>query len=251
MGGKIQFSKKALEKNNNNSNNYVLSSVKSRWTWLLLSTITLFFATMVFWGFYGSMAESVSGVGITMLSYGSRPIVATVSGTLSHLNIQNGAIVRPDQIVGQIYNAESFFNMQKLESEYDILKAQIAQLTKGIEDVTNKHIASSAKKKDLLDYLASKNEESKTRAMEITEMYHKLQEVGATSKVTYYQSLEQRLQAESSLISTILQNISNDSENENILWDKMQQLLNLQQQLDAKEQDLKLARKNRFNRLRQ
>ncbi len=242
MGDKIQFSQKALEKNDTNAPGDVLVGAKSRWTWILLWAITLFFAAMIFWGFYGSMAESVSGVGVTMLSQGSRPIVASFSGTISHLNIKGGSLVQPDQIVGQIYNPEQFFRVQRLESEYALLKSQIELLTVELEAFTEKLLLTETKKKDLLENLRTQNEESKKRAHEIAEIHRKLLAISVEPKVTYYQSLDQRLRAESALISTLLQNLNSDSENENILWNRQQELLTLTQKLDAKLHDLLLAR---------
>ena len=116
MAGKIAFSEKAIEQMNRGTQSHALTSVKARWTWFLLGSISLFFGAMIFWGFYGSMVESVTGVGITLLSGGVHPIIAGGNGKLSHLNIQAGAEVTSEQIIGQIYNPEMLFNVRKLGS---------------------------------------------------------------------------------------------------------------------------------------
>ena len=74
MAGKIAFSEKAIEQMNRGTQSHALTSVKARWTWFLFGSISLFFCAMIFWGFYGSMVERVSGVGITLLNGGLNPI---------------------------------------------------------------------------------------------------------------------------------------------------------------------------------
>lgn len=131
MAGKIAFSEKAIEQMNRGTQSHALTSVKARWTWFLLGSISLFFGAMIFWGFYGSMVESVTGVGITLLSGGVHPIIAGGNGKLSHLNIQAGAEVTSEQIIGQIYNPEMLFNVRKLESEYNLLRSEVEFLKQG------------------------------------------------------------------------------------------------------------------------
>ncbi len=238
---KIRFSQKALEKSLSSHNSDVLSGVKSRWTWLLFSAITLLFGVMIFWGFYGSMVESVSGMGLIMRSEGSRPITVGGSGIISHLNIQNGSEVHSGQIVGQIYNAESFLKLQKITSEYAALRAQTDILAKGIQSIITKHVDVKAKKKELLDYLVAENEKSKKRAKDLAQIQKTLKDLRASTLAEYYRSLDQWLQTESALISTLIQNINNENESDSILWDKEEKLLNLKQQLDSKIHEVRLA----------
>lgn len=237
----IEFSQKALEKNNRNSSNYVLTSVKSRWTWILLSSVTLFFAAIIFWGFYGRMSESVSGVGITMLSNGSSPVIAGANGTISHLNIVSGSQVLEEQVLGQIYNAETFYQIQKLESEYELLKSQIEILTQGIDSLSKVQYDLGSQKKGYLDYLLGEYDKGKVRTSEVADIYERLNKIDAVSTVNYYQALDQRLQTEASMISTVLQNLAAELEIQTLVWDNKQKLISLEQQLTAKEHDLKMA----------
>lgn len=238
---KIEFSQKALERSNRNSSNYVLSSVRSRWTWLLLGATSLFFGAMVFWGFYGSMAVSVSGVGITMLSYGSRPVIAAGTGTISHLNIESGAHVKADQVIGQIYNAETFFNIQKIESEYNLLKEQIEAQRKGIDELALTQREVAEKKQKYLEHMAGEYELAKQRSNEVADIYARLKKIDAVSVVSYYESLDQRLQTEASMISSVLQNLAAEIEAKTLFWENQQKFISLEQQLRAKEHELRLA----------
>ncbi len=242
--GNIKFSQKALDSTNNqNSNKNTLSSVKSSWTWILLCSITLLFSGTIFWGFFGSMNESVSGVGITMLSNGSRPVIANANGTISHLNINIGSRVESEQILGQIFNAENFFSLEKLESEYDILKAQIEILRSGINDVTKKHLDASEEKSKHLIQLSLEREKAKNRYSEISRIYLDLLEQGAESKLSYYQSLSQELEGEVAMVSATLDHLTNDINMHDDLWEQRQKLLSLEQELGAKEEELALAHK--------
>ncbi len=238
---KIEFSQKALERSNRNSSNYILSSVRSRWTWILLSSVTIFFAAMVAWGLYGRMSESVSGVGITMLSHGSRPVVAGASGTISHLNIMSGSQVRSEQVLGQIYNAETFYRIQKLETEYELLASQIKILSQGVDTLSAQQMELGEKKKSYLDYLSGEYEKGKARTTELVEIYRHLKSIDAVSKSSYYQVLDQRLQTEASMIATVLQNIAAEAERQTLVRDSEQKLIALQQQLDVKAHELKMA----------
>ena len=58
MAKKIKFSQKALDSLSNSNRLHVLTSVKASWSWLLLVSITVLLAAVVFWGCFGRIAES-------------------------------------------------------------------------------------------------------------------------------------------------------------------------------------------------
>ena len=243
MAGKIAFSEKAIEQMNRGTQSHALTSVKARWTWFLFGSISLFFCAMIFWGFYGSMVESVSGVGITLLNGGLHPITVGGNGKLSHLNIQAGAEVTSEQIIGQIYNPEMLFNVRKLESEYNLLRSEVEFLRQGTERLTAQKLEMDRAKKKHLEHLTIQQEQSRQRAAEIVDIYSRLTNVGAASKVTYYQTLDQMVQTESSFLSTLFQSMETDISQQDQIWQQEQKLLELKQQLEQKRQDLDLARK--------
>ena len=243
MAGKIAFSEKAIEQMNRGTQSHALTSVKARWTWFLLGSISLFFGAMIFWGFYGSMVESVTGVGITLLSGGVHPIIAGGNGKLSHLNIQAGAEVTSEQIIGQIYNPEMLFNVRKLESEYNLLRSEVEFLKQGTERLTAQKLEMDREKKKHLERLTAQQEKSRKRAADIVDIYSRLTNVGAASKVSYYQTLDQMVQTESSFLSTLFQSMETDISQQDRIWQQEQKLLELKQQLEQKKQDLDLAQK--------
>lgn len=243
MAGKIAFSEKALEQMNSGTRSHALTSVRARWTWFLLGSISLFFAAMIVWGFYGSMVESVSGVGITLLSGGVRPVIAGGSGTLSHLNIRAGAEVSSEQIVGQIYNPEMLFNVKKLESEYNLLRSEAEFLKQGTERLTAQKLKIDREKKMHLERLTAQQENSRKRAADVVDIYSRLSNTGAASKISYYQTMDQMVQTESSFLSTLFQSMETDITQQDLIWRQEQKLLELRQKLEQKKQDLTLAQR--------
>ncbi|MGN0835281.1 MAG: NHLP bacteriocin system secretion protein [Candidatus Spyradosoma sp.] len=243
MNDKIQFSQKALENLENGSRTHTLTTVKTRWTWFLFGSITLFFAALIAWGFYGSMVESVSGTGITLLENGVHPVTAKSTGQLTHLNIRPGAVVHAEQPVGQVYDAETLFNIRKLETEYNLLSSEVQFLKEGLERLTARKLDADKDKAKVLDALTRLQEDSRSRAKDVAEIYSRLLQKEAATKIEYYQALDQKAQAESSFASTLFQAMDNDVTQEDLIWQQEQRLLELRQQLEQKKRDLDLAHK--------
>lgn len=222
---------------------HTLTSARTPWTWFLLGSVTLFFFAMLFWGFYGSMVESVRGTGITLLSGGVRPIVASGEGTLSHLNIHAGAHVFTDQVVGQIYNPERLLTVRKLEAEFERLRAEVAFMRRGTERMTAQMLDTEKDKKGHLEKLAELQEQSKKRAEELGDIYGRLNKSNVMSIANYYQMLDQKVQTELSFLSTYLQMSELALSSENRVWQKELALLELNQKIEQKKAELELARK--------
>lgn len=239
----IDFSPKALERMEGAAQRYVLTSVKARWTYFLLGAVTLFFSAAMFWGFYAGMAETVSGVGITLLSGGVRPVVAGGTGTLSSLNVKVGSEVRADDVIGQIYNPEMFFKIKQAEIEFFRLKSEIVFLERGTKRFSQSKVKIENSKKDELASLASAYEKSRGRASEIVKVYEELAKVGAASKMSYYQMLDQMLQTENALLSAKVQAMDTSLETDAALWQSEQRLLELRRRLIDKENEKNLALK--------
>lgn len=243
MGGKIEFSEKALNSRRAGQQNYALTSVKSRWTWFILMSVTLLFAGLTVWGFCGSMVETVTGTGITVLRKGVYPITATGTGQLVDLNVQPGAQVSAGQPVGEVHDPQVFFNIRKLESEYSLLCKEVEFLKNGIDRLTQRKVELDKKRESMLTDLSHKQEASKKRAEEIAKRYAGLADTGAASKVSLYQMLDSALQTDTSLFSTRVQLMEAEISQQDLIWQLEQRLLELNQQLEQKQRDLELARK--------
>lgn len=243
MNDKIQFSQKALESLERGTRSRALTSVKARWTWFMLGSITLFFAAMIVWGFYGSMVESVSGTGITLLAEGVHPVTAKSAGQLTHLNIRSGAVVHAEQPVGQIYDAETLFKIRKFETEYNLLASEVDFLKRGLERLTARKLDADKEKAKVLEALTRLQEDSRARAKDVAEIYSRLLKKEAATKIEYYQALDQKAQAESAFASTLFQAMDNDVTQQDLIWQQEQRLLELRQQLEQKKRDLDLAHK--------
>ncbi|MDL2267908.1 NHLP bacteriocin system secretion protein [Desulfovibrio sp. OttesenSCG-928-G15] len=243
MTKKIAFSETALAHMRQATPGHTLTSARTPWTWFLLCSITLFFLALIVWGFYGSMVESVRGVGVTLLSGGVHPIVAGGSGTLSHLNIHPGSQVFTDQIVGQIYNPERLFTVKKLDSEFERLKAEAAFMEAGSKRMTKRMVDVEKDKVRRLEKLAELQAQSKIRARELGNIYASLSRSKSMSLVNYYQMLDQMVQTELSFQSTYLQAAEVSVSAENRSWQQDLTLLDLREKVEQKEEELKLAEK--------
>lgn len=241
MANKINFSEKALNNMSCAADTQKLSGAKNFRNYFLLMAITLLFAILLLWGFCGSMSESVSGTGITLLNKGIRPVIARGTGTLSHLNIHIGTEVEPGQPLGQIHNPELFFSINKLGNEYKALIAEVEILRKGIEDLTSGKIKSEKERQKVLSHLAQLQKQSRQRAQKIVEIHSTLQESGAVSKIAYFQALDGQMQAEISVGNTLFQTLENDLTRQETLWQHRRQLLEMQQSLSQKKRELDLA----------
>jgi HlyD family secretion protein len=242
MSTKIAFSEKALEQRRLTAPSHALTSARTPWTWFLLGSVTLFFLAMIVWGFYGSMVESVRGVGVTLLSGGVRAITAGGNGILSHLNVQAGAYVSADQIVGQIYNPERLFTVRKLEAEFERLSAEADLMQRGTERLTTLMVGKERDKVSRLERLAALQEQSKKRARELGDIYAVLSRSKTAPIVTYYQTLDRMLQTELDILSTYFQSAEASVSTENLLWQQELKLLDLRGKIAQKKEELWLAK---------
>lgn len=241
MGNKIDFSEKALANLSNVGRSHALTSAKNSWSYFLLAAVTLLFSGLMLWGFYGSMVESVSGVGITLLNKGTHPIIANGTGTLTHLNIHIGTNVSHGETLGQIHNAELFFNINKLGNEYTALISEVEILRDGVTKLTSGKIESEKQRQKILTELTALQQKSRHRAEEIVQLYSTLLKSGSASKMSYFESLDAQTQAEISFANTLFQAMEANLSQEETLWQLQRQLLEMQQTLDHKKRELDLA----------
>ena len=241
MANKINFSEKALNNLGNDTGIQTLRSAKNFWNYFLLSAVTLLFATLLIWGFCGRISENISGTGITLLNNGLHPVISHGTGTLSHLNINVGTMVNPGQPIGQIHDAELFFNISKLGNEYNSLISEMEILRSGIEKLTAGKIKSEKKRQEILTQLSALQQQSRQRAKEIAAIHSSLRQTGAVSKITYFQALDNQTQAEFSFANTLFESLANDLNSEETLWQHQRQLLEMQQTLSQKKRELDLA----------
>jgi HlyD family secretion protein len=243
MAKKIKFSQKALDSLSNSNRLHVLTSVKASWSWLLLVSITVLLAAVVFWGCFGRIAESVTCSGITLLSEGVKPVIAQGDGTLKYLNIDAGAKVRTGQVLGQIYNPEIVTKVRKLRSEYETLKNEISFLKEGNNRLINYQLSLEKQKKENLKNIAKEQQLSRERQKELLESYSSLLGKGVVSKLEYYRTLDQLVQTENSQLSLLLQSLASDSEVNNLIWQGKEKLLELNQRLEEKYREYTLTKK--------
>ncbi|MCQ2966684.1 MAG: NHLP bacteriocin system secretion protein [Alphaproteobacteria bacterium] len=236
---RIAFSRKALATMNAGIQTQELAGVKAHWSWFLLFAMSILFIGVLIWGLFGALAETATGQGITLINGGGHYVIAQTDGVLYSLNISTGTKLSAGQMLGQISNYETSFRLRKIEEEYRQLIEEIAYLEKGILSITNLQNSADSERKKRLEDLKIAQVESKKRAKDIVEMYQHLRSIGAASKLSLYQALDQMLQTESTFNSTIFQSMETDVNIKSRVWDKEEKLLELKQKKEQKEAELR------------
>jgi HlyD family secretion protein len=237
------FTEKALENLQGSRKVDVVVATTSSWMWFLLIGSTLAMVAVIFWGFFGTMVDSVRGMGVTVQMGGVDAVVARGQGIIEHLNVEPGSQVIANQIVGQIYNAENFFRMRRFEIEFEQLGLRNSEIKSGILELTQAKIGASQEKERTIAGLVAKLDANVNRAAEINEQFRKLSASGGSSKIEYYKSLQDMVQAESQVTSLLLQTIEQEVSQKDIEWTKQQTYLDLLKDQHLKEQEMDLALK--------
>lgn len=85
---------------------------------------TVFFIALLFWAFYGRIADSLESPGITLLSGGVVPAISPGTGKLVSLNIAPGSDVQNKQIIGSLEDPEMMLKLRQLQRDYEMLLEQ-------------------------------------------------------------------------------------------------------------------------------
>ena len=237
------FTEKSLENLQASRKADVVVATTSSWMWFMLAGVTMAVAAVVYWGFFGTMVDSVRGMGVTVQTGGVEAIIARGQGIIEHLNVEPGSRVAANQIVGQIYNAENFFRMRKFEIEFEQLGRRNDEMKQGIKRLTQDKIGASQQKERAISGLIAKLDANTARAADLNELFRKLKESGSSSKIEYYKSLEGMVQTESQVTSMLLQTIEQAVSQKDIEWQKQQTYLDLMKDQLLKEQEMDLALK--------
>lgn len=182
----------------------VISNVTSPWMWVLLVGFTVCMATVVYWAFFGTLVDSVTGSGIVVRDRGISSITAKSSGTVEYLDIKPGSALVPNQIIGRIYNPEVFFNIHKLQAEQKELLERTRKLQSGTDELFEKRSEADKRKNELIDHLGTLMKQNRDRIQELVEMQRKLSEKGITTKDDHYNVLSENVSNENQLANMLL-----------------------------------------------
>ncbi len=222
----------------------VISNITSPWMWGLLLGFTISLVAVVFWGFFGTMVDSVTGTGIVIRTHGIYSVTAQTSGTIEYLDIKPGSVIVPNQILGRIYNPEVFFNIHKLQVEQKELQERAGKVQTGTDALFKKRKEADQKKNQLIEKLVAMMEENRQRLHELVEMQKKLRDVGAASKVDYYNILSQNVSNENSVANTLISQLQDLYSQEEALWQQEENHIKLQGELFSKQQEVDFALKS-------
>ena len=195
-------------------------------------------------GIFGTLADSVTGTGVVVRSRGITSITAKSSGSIEYLDIKPGSVIVPNQILGRIYNPEVFFNIHKLQVEQRELQERTGQIQSGTDALFRKRKEADRKRNKLIEQLVSLMEENRNRLRELVEMQKQLRDAGVSSKVEYYNILNQNVSNENSVTDTLITQLQDLYEQDESTWQQQENHIKLQGELFSKQQEVELALKS-------
>ena len=222
----------------------VISNVTSPWMWMLLLGITVSLAAVIYWGFFGTLVDSVSGTGVVVRTQGISAVTAKSSGTIEYLDIKPGSFLVPNQILGRIYDPVVFFTIHKLRVEQKELEERTAKIQSGTDALFLKRQESDRKRNELIENLVRLMEENRGRLRELVSMQKELRDIGIASKVDYYNILSQSVNNENSVADTLITQLQDLYEQDESIWQQEENHIKLQGELFAKQQEVELALKS-------
>lgn len=244
MNSRDLFTKESLSALEHGAETRISTTFNVRKTWLFLTATTLLAGALTYWGFFGAMVESVSGAGIALRGSGISAVTAPSSGLLSDVSVSEGEPVVRGQIVGQILNLSNLFNVKKTELDHDRLLEQTRLLEAGTTELSAMKHSVSAQKQETLKTLRAAQEKSRSRGEEISQAYDELRSAGAASKTDYYSALDRTVQTDATLGSLVMQAFDEEVAQKDADWNHRQTLLELQQRLDSKAEEMSIAQKH-------
>ncbi len=222
----------------------IISNVTSPWMWGLLLGFTICLAAVIYWGFFGTLVDSVSGTGVVIRAYGIHSITAKTSGTVEYLDIKPGSVIVPNQILGRIYNPEVFFNIHKLQVEQKELQERTQKIQAGTDALFRKRKDADQQKNKLIQKLLALMEENRRRLHELVDMQKMLRDKGISSKVDYYNVLSQNVSNENAVANTLITQLQDLYEQDESAWQQEENRIKLQGELFAKQQEVEFVLKS-------
>ncbi len=114
MNNNIEYSSSALSGLKNSGDRRVFSAIKTTWSTVFLICSTVLFLSAVIWAVYGRITVSITGNGITLLSGGVSSVSAPAKGVITNINVEQGAQVLANQVIGQIYSTDTDYQYTQL-----------------------------------------------------------------------------------------------------------------------------------------
>jgi HlyD family secretion protein len=173
---------------------------------LFIISFVIIFATLMVWGFYGTIPKKYKGMGMIMSSSGTVSVQSTINGILSDVAIEKGDYVYPGSVIARINSQETIEEITRLEEK-------LADLTGNVDvrygSEINKQVLEIEKKRKEIEILNDKingyQSVMASYAHEVSTLDKKvasnkiLLEHGAISKEAYDRTLIERNDAKISL----------------------------------------------------
>lgn len=221
----------------------VISNVTAPWMWWLLVGFTICLAAVAYWGFLGTLVDTVSGNGITTRAQGINSVIAKTSGTIEYLDIKPGSPIVPNQVLGRIYNPEVFFNIHKLQVEQKELQERTKKIQAGMDNLFQQRKHAEQEKSKIIGELIKIIQENRRRMQEMVEIQQELRSKGVVSKTEYYNTLSQNVSNENSVANTLISQLENMYSQEESRWQLDESHIKLQGELFTKQQEVELVLK--------
>lgn len=209
--------------------------------WLALLPVFIIMAVAGVWGWFGRIDTKVNGAGMIMGSGGLRSITAQGNGTLKYLNVEEGDRVRQNQVLGVIDQPLLELEIRQLADKYVFLEKQFSDLV----EENKKSVALRNDYYKKYDEVTTSTIEKLTLIQgyvrEISDIYQRLRDKGITSKESFYQVLNNAINAEVNVTKQKgdkykipVDQFDFFFENKKMLWEKLKELRLTQNEIDLK-----------------
>ena len=199
--------------------------------WFALSGIFIFLVIAGVWSWFGRIDQKVSGAGMVTNLGGIRSVTAQANGTIMYLNVEEGYQIEQHQIIGVIEQPLIMLEIKDLIDKLIVLKNELVQIVEA--EKKNKLLHNEYHKNIMkaTDETIGKLTKIRNNLQEIALMYKNLQEKGITSKVSFYQTLQNFIMSEVNLTEQMtnkyklpMEYFEFDFTKKMLFWDKMREI---------------------------
>jgi len=164
------------------------------WVGLIVVSVTILIASI--WGFWGRIDSKVNGEGIFMNEGGIRAVSAHVSGSIKYINVYEGSDVEQNEVLGVLNEPILELEIFQLIDKFILLDNQFNEFMKDTKASLTIRNDYYKKIEGISSTEIERLEEIQKNLGEISNIYKSLKEKGITSKVEFYQILQNSITAD-------------------------------------------------------
>lgn len=169
--------------------------------WMSLLAVFIIMSVAALWGWFGRIDTKVSGAGMLMNPGLVRAVSTRAAGTVKYINVEAGSPVEQNEVIGVVDQPLLEIEIKQLVDKYILLKEQFDELMEAEKNNTALRDDYFSKVNQTSDVTIARLMEIQGYLKELSDMYKELRQKGITSKVDFYQMLQNSINAEVNVTS--------------------------------------------------